>query len=76
MRFSRLVSQPGLVLKVLKGELLDDPRRALDNEVKVALRLEMAGVQGTARVKYFTHDHCVSGHPTHNNAIFMVDAGG
>lgn len=69
-----------MVMKVLKDEPYDsqdDPqavaKMVLDNEVKASLHLEMAGVQGTVRMKYYTYN--LGNHEGNNNAIFMSDAG-
>lgn len=73
-RFVCLVFQPedGEILKVLTGE---QPANALHKEVEAAVRLEMAGVQGTVRAKKFTSQLVRPGSAHSSNAILMVDAG-
>lgn len=74
MRVVCLVYQPvkdDLIVKVLQGE---QAAGVLNREVKAAVRLEMAGVRGIARVKNFTYN--LSGRGSDNShAIFMANAG-
>lgn len=66
----------GTVLKVVKDgvyESAEVTRRMVDNEARASVQLEKAGVQGTVRLKRYTHN--LNHGDGSSSGIFMADAG-